>query len=613
MPPKMRRGKQQVLLNYLPGKTFDFDRIGVIARVDRVRGTPRSDLNGKLILNAVNEYASAWHEGHRPALRNDVLSQPRRFVLLDPTEVKATMFPPVFWCQLSSCGRVLSVPDGEAPSETCPTCRIGRLVQLRFVRVHRCGALQPLRPFFCGKCNTSYNMALDTRGSERIGNFRWRCLRCRTTYPVFGGRCGECDWTSPVPGVDRPANANVEVHRAGRTFHSHHVVLLNQPSPELNAFLATSEWEQLAGAAFLDLPELGGRNLSELRLEGNPTPVSPQFDEAALRAQGFGDEQVKQFLDMQAQLTASHHVAEPSEPSKIAQALIERTGVPAQVWKSSGQEMLEAVLPLQSGKIRQSTATDGDSAAGVRSIGAESVTLVEDFPVTTATFGFSRVDYQPNRCQLNPFPPDRDHGGKYPVFVDLVQADALLIRLDPKLVLRWLERNGHSPRLPQGTGDQQLLERSYFVNLLDGVPLRENLRADRARARMVFALLHTFSHLAVRQAALLCGLDATSLSEYILPRALTFALYCNHRFGATIGALTSLYEQSLNEWLRSITESDRCVYDPVCADAGGSCHSCSHLTETSCRFFNLNLSRSLLFGGKDQELGDISSGYFGTP
>ena len=66
MPPRMRRGKQQILLNHLPGKTFDFDRIGVIARVDRVRGTPRTDLNGELILNAVNEYASAWNEASVP-------------------------------------------------------------------------------------------------------------------------------------------------------------------------------------------------------------------------------------------------------------------------------------------------------------------------------------------------------------------------------------------------------------------------------------------------------------------------------------------------------------------------------------------------------------------
>jgi hypothetical protein len=101
---------------------------------------------------------------------------------------------------------------------------------------------------------------------------------------------------------------------------------------------------------------------------------------------------------------------------------------------------------------------------------------------------------------------------------------------------------------------------------------------------MVFNLLHTFSHLCVRQAALLCGLDSTSLSEYLLPRALTFALYCNHRFGATIGALTALFEQSLAEWLNALRDGRRCVYDPVCRNREGSCHACTYLAETSCRF-----------------------------
>ena len=77
----MRRGKQQILLNYLPGRTFDFERIGVISRVDQIRGTPHQGLNRNLILNAVAEYASAWSEPHRPALR-DV--QTGKFILLDP-------------------------------------------------------------------------------------------------------------------------------------------------------------------------------------------------------------------------------------------------------------------------------------------------------------------------------------------------------------------------------------------------------------------------------------------------------------------------------------------------------------------------------------------------
>ncbi|MXZ20387.1 MAG: hypothetical protein F4Y84_07240 [Caldilineaceae bacterium SB0665_bin_25] len=386
----------------------------------------------------------------------------------------------------------------------------------------------------------------------------------------------------------------------------------------MSLFLSTPYWQQLAGAAFLELPELAGKRLTDLRSDPGEQDHASQFDMATLKGQGFTDEQVRQFLEMQAQLMDSkRRDKEASSPARITRALVERTGVPEPVWQRSGKEMLEAVLPIQSSNTQEIPAMESDSNGGetiaadsARSMGFERITLIADFPITRATFGFSRVDYQPQKCQLNPFSPDRDHEGRYPVFVDIVQADALSIRLNPVNVWRWLELNGLSPNFPESASDQDLAKRAYFIGLLDETLLGETLRADRAEERMVFGLLHTLSHLAIRQAALLCGLDSTSLSEYILPKALTFSLYCNHRFGATIGALASLFEQSLGEWLQAIREADRCVYDPVCGDRGGSCHACTHLSETSCRFFNLNLGRSLLFGGHDPELGKINYGYF---
>jgi hypothetical protein len=243
-------------------------------------------------------------------------------------------------------------------------------------------------------------------------------------------------------------------------------------------------------------------------------------------------------------------------------------------------------------------------------IGLSRLALVTDFPIITATYGYSRAEYSPQQqCRLNPFPPDRTHGGKFPIFVDEVQADALLLSLDLVRICVWLERNGFPLTLPAGS-DPDLARRAYFVQLFDNTLLRQTLQADRSQTRLVFGLLHTLSHLCVRQAALLCGLDRTSLSEYLLPRTLTFALYCNHRFGATIGALTALFEQSLAEWLNTVRSTRRCVYDPVCADRENSCHACTHLAETSCRFFNLNLSRAFVFGGRDPELGNIQVGYF---
>jgi hypothetical protein len=175
--------------------------------------------------------------------------------------------------------------------------------------------------------------------------------------------------------------------------------------------------------------------------------------------------------------------------------------------------------------------------------------------------------------------------------------------------------------LPRGATEMQKAKRAYFVQLFSDLndpniqsepaTLTQTLTADHAEARMVFGLLHTMSHLFLKKAALLCGLDRTSLAEYVLPRALMFAIYSNHRFGATIGALSSLFEQSLPDWLGQImTDTRRCVYDPVCRSQGGNCHICTHLSETSCRFFNLNLGRSFLFGGYDVEIGQIDYGYW---
>lgn len=614
MGRRMNRGKQQILLNYLPGKTFDFEKIGTIARIERIRGVPRTDLNTRLILRAVEEQARAWSEEHRPIFR-DLDRVADRFVLVEPRGAEAAMFPLVFWCQNPRCGLIVEPRDGVPSSETCSSCRAGRLVQLRFVRVHRCGALEPLSSQHCRKCNAQQRMALDTRGSERVSDFQWVCRSCGATTSVFAGRCS-CNWQGGDPSLK---NMSVEVHRAGRTFYPHYTVLLNQPGRELSAFLGISRWQAVAAAAFLGMPESRGRRLVDFAAgasaaqAGAPLTLT-EAERTRLRSQGSNEEMIAQFERMQAQLRASRSEAEAAgSPEGMAATLVRRSGVPWEVWERAGQEMLEAVMPLQSGNVAelfiQEQEEDEDrrrARESARRLGLGSVTLATDFPITTATFGYSRVDYQPDACRLNPFPAERDHGGRFPIFVDVVQADAILLRLDHNAVLQWMSTNGFVPRVPGGE-DPAVSARAYFVTLIDAVSLRQTIQSPEAR--LVFGLLHTLSHLAVRRAALLCGLEGTSLSEYVLPRTLTCALYCNHRFGATIGALSALFEQSLGEWLAEVRSNRRCVYDPVCIDRGGSCHACSHLAETSCRFFNLNLGRPFLFGGRDPILGEIRTGF----
>src|SRR5262245_39560812 len=126
MARQMSRGKHQVLLNYLPGKTFDFEKIGTIARVDHIRAASRPELNARLILRAIGEVASAWDEQHRPAFR-DLERAVDRFVLVEPRGVESVMFPLAFWCQNARCGHVATPRDGVPASDRCPVCRTGRL------------------------------------------------------------------------------------------------------------------------------------------------------------------------------------------------------------------------------------------------------------------------------------------------------------------------------------------------------------------------------------------------------------------------------------------------------------------------------------------------------
>ena len=610
MTRSMTRGKQQILFNYLPGKTFDFER-GPIARVKSIRGFLQTELNETIVIQKIASQAKAWSPEFRPALGDHVLNDVGKFVLLDPVEVEAEMFPKVFWCQNPECGKVVHDSQArELNSTDCPKCRSGPLVQLRFIKVHRCGAIEPLVP---GRCPNGHrnDVSLRTRDSERLATFRWVCRECGRSYGLFGGICRHCEWSEEK--TTRDGHMQIEVHRAGRTYYPQTAVLLNIPRSELEGFFELPHWQYIVAAKYLDLSLVSGRRLTDFLGKGqnNGSGISASDLDSILESGISAEQAVERLREMREARKAD----KLSNSDEIGQEVQNKSGVELEIWRKVGSGLLEAIMPFESGRtpilLSESTSLIESYDLGTR-LGINDIALVQDYTIVNATFGFSRVEYKPNECWLNPFPPDPNYGGQLPVYVDRVQADALLVTLDPNAILRWLSLNGISVTLPGGSDHEQSIK-AYFVSLFDNVSPYHTLGAEQVEIRMVFGLLHSLSHLCVRQASLLCGLEKSSLSEYILPHTLTIAIYCNHRFGATIGALTALFEQTLRQWLTGIRDGRVCVYDPVCHDHEASCHACTHLSETSCRFFNLNLSRSFLFGGPDRELGIIKCGYFQLP
>jgi len=612
MPLKMTRGKNQILFNFLPERTVEFPKGTAIARITQILGTVPQDLNQAVIMRRIGSEIRAWREEWRPVLRDQVLNDPNRFELLDPEAARSELFPRVFWCQNRSCGRIFDYSRAtRVPPARCSGCRNGDLVQLRFVKIHNCGHLQPLTPPSCSGCQSGTNqMALDTRGSERMLNFRWVCRNCGTQTGLYAGLCPVCPNTIPL----EERELSIQIHRAAKTYFPRTTTLLNIPHGQLQALFARpeSDWSVIVAAKYLNLPEIGNRRLVDLA--GPPAPVGAT-PRAAVSAEALaeltqrmqsGEITIQEMASQMEALTRqAQQATSATAPNELRTRVTEQTGVALPVWTEAGYDLLESVLPNEGVTADLINRPVGDPAIALaRQLGLAQVQLLSDFPIITATYGFSRSDDRPNYSRLNPFPPDPRRGGRFPIFVDKVQADAIRIKLSSDRLLQWLAANGCQPDLPAGN-DPQLARDAYFVRLFHDQQLHSTIQQDARALRMVFGVLHTLCHLSIRQAALLCGQERTSLSEYILPKSIEYMIYCNHRDSATIGALTSMFEQSLYEWLAAIRDTRGCVYDPVCADGTSTCHACTHLAETSCRFFNLNLSRALLFGGHDPVLGQI--------
>jgi hypothetical protein len=140
-------------------------------------------------------------------------------------------------------------------------------------------------------------------------------------------------------------------------------------------------------------------------------------------------------------------------------------------------------------------------------------------------------------------------------------------------------------------------------------------RDDPADLSARFVLLHTLSHLVIRQLEAVGGYPAASLSE---------RLYCNSgtdKFpmsgiliyttapdkSGTLGGLAELTEPRhfLNVFSQAIDHATWCSSDPVCSEHEGqgpgllnlaACHACTLIPDTACSYNNVLLDRVMVKG-----------------
>ena len=138
------------------------------------------------------------------------------------------------------------------------------------------------------------------------------------------------------------------------------------------------------------------------------------------------------------------------------------------------------------------------------------------------------------------------------------------------------------------------------------------LNPDEGYPGIRYALLHTLSHLLIRELALECGYNAASIRERIYanvegeqPQAGILIYTAAADSDGTLGGLVDLGKpENLGRLLeQALSRAKICSSDPLCSEHdpekdrslhAAACHACSFVSETSCEVGNRYIDRALL-------------------
>lgn len=198
----------------------------------------------------------------------------------------------------------------------------------------------------------------------------------------------------------------------------------------------------------------------------------------------------------------------------------------------------------------------------------------------------------------------------YPAYE--VHGEGIFVEFDKDAIESWLRKN------------PKVIERAKSINLKfhDSFFGKESSKSISAK----FILLHTVSHMLIKEVSSFCGYNIASLQERI---------YCAEKSkdgidmqgiliytagGDSEGTLGGLVRQGRydlfpNLFKRAVESAMYCSNDPVCSLSSGqgrdglnlsACHSCALVPETSCEESNVFLDRGMLVGDFD----DRKYGFF---
>ena len=555
---RQERGASQVLFGFLPLQTADLEGgvWRVVKWVDPVALSVDREAVRSALASAVARWATA---GADDGLFAELAQKSDFDVIAVNTDrgVLVEEFPRLWRCR--ACGRV---------TKSSGRCRCGKAtsVQLPLVSYHRCGsAEEPLVP----TCPIHHEIAVQRSGTTALSEQRFFCPVCQQTvkwgFVPKKCSCGDGTYMSTT------------VHRAASVYTPHLAVVVNPADPEASAKI------RAAG---------GGARALDWVLDGMPEP-GPFAGQQTVS--GLVEMLLKSGLSLETAQELAQQAADKGEVAPAGPA----TPVTGKARALAEEEAFSLATAVEAGRMTLNELTrratppmksryESGYRRAIERAKLESVDFLPSFPVLTFAYGFSRDSFKLPMSRLVPF---RDRG-RLRLHAAMARTEALLFRLDPTCVEAWLRERGMGQGKPSVSAKEA---RVSLLSSLSGVgPLEDVIPAlDQA----LYRLLHSYAHRAIRRLAAFAGIERDSLSEYLVPSHAAFVVYAAAKGDFVLGGLQAVFETSLDKFLDDVVDGEsRCPLDPGCRSGGGACMACIHLGEPSCRWFNRQLDRAVLFG-----------------
>lgn len=232
------------------------------------------------------------------------------------------------------------------------------------------------------------------------------------------------------------------------------------------------------------------------------------------------------------------------------------------------------------------------------------VTLVHSLEVISALTGYSRILTSDTEKILAGEADEKEEHvvslkRKDDTFVAVKsKGEGIFFELSKEKIDSWFEKNQHTSMI------EKIIRKDENVTFSD----------ELSSINPKFYLLHTLSHLLIKELTLTSGYSSSSLRE----RLYFSDNYGEEMYGVLIytsssdseGTLGGLVKQGIPSNFFSIVENaiekaKWCSFDPICIDSEGqgrnslnvaACHACSLVSETSCEKMNVFLDRNVLVG-----------------